>query len=66
MLTYEISEIIWCLVNNINIKFNTYNIRGVSSSGAKGAYAPDQIRNSMFLPLRKKALMGGIGDRRYN
>ena len=27
-------------------------------------YAPYKIRNSMFLPLMKKALMGGIGGRR--
>ena len=48
--------------------------RGVSSHGASGTYvpeesnqrgtytpskyAPDEIRNSMFLPLMKKALMG--------
>ena len=42
--------------------------RGMSSSGAKGPYAPDEsnqhapnkIRNSMFLPLMKKARIGGI------
>ena len=27
-------------------------------------YAPYEVRNSMFLPLMKKALMGGIGGRR--
>ena len=27
-------------------------------------YAPDKIQNSMFLPLMKKAQMGGIGGRR--
>ena len=26
-------------------------IRGVSSRGEEGAYAPDEIRNSIFLPL---------------
>ena len=35
--------------------------RGVSSGGA---YTPDEILNSIFLPLRKKALMGDIGCRR--
>ena len=41
--------------------------RGMSSRGAKGAYAPDEsnehdphkIRDSMFLPLMKKARRGG-------
>ena len=26
-----------------------------------GVYAPDEIQNSMFLPLMNKALMGGKG-----
>ena len=30
------------------------------------AYAADEIRNNMFLPLIKKALTGGIGGRRQN
>ena len=29
-------------------------------------YAPDEIRNSMFLPLMKKALMGVIEGRHQN
>ena len=29
-------------------------------------YNPDEIWNSMFLPLMKKALMGGIGGRSQN
>ena len=55
--------------------------RGVWSRGTWGAYtpyyessicsplnmhAPDEIRNSMFMPRIKKALMGGIGCRRQN
>ena len=28
---------------------------------SRGAYAPDEIQNSMFLPLMKKALMGVNG-----
>ena len=35
----------------------------MSNSGAKGAYAPDGIQPSIFLPLIKKALMGGIVGR---
>ena len=31
-----------------------------------GVYSPDEIRNSMFLTLMKKALIGGIGGRRQN
>ena len=27
-----------------------------------GVYAPDEIQNSIFLPLMNKALMGGKGD----
>ena len=34
--------------------------RSVSHRGAKGIYAPDEIQKSMFVPLMKKALMGGI------
>ena len=34
--------------------------RGVQRRGIKGAYAPDEILNSMFLPLMKKALTWGI------
>ena len=42
--------------------------------GACGAYAEacpgfilnDEIRNNMFLPLMKKAFMGGIGGRPQN
>ena len=57
-------------------------IRGVPSHGALGVYAPDEsnqwvicppsryapdeIRDSIFLPLMKKALMEGIGGRRQN
>ena len=45
-------------------------IRGVSSRGAyaldesnqeEHKYAPDEIQNSMFLPLMKNVLMGAYG-----
>ena len=29
-------------------------------------YAPDEIRISIFLPLMKKAFMGGIGGKHQN
>ena len=28
----------------------------------EGTYAPDEFKDSMFLPLMKRALIGGIGD----
>ena len=39
-----------------------YN-RGVPSRESKGEYALDEIRNTMFLPLMKKALMRAKGGR---
>ena len=49
----------------ITIRMHTLrlNYRGVWSREAKGAYAPHEILNSMFLPLIKKSVGGSIGGR---
>ena len=45
---------------------NRYIILRTEACGVLGAFAPDEIRISMFLPLMKKAHLGGIRGRRQD
>ena len=42
------------------------NQGGICPPPPPSKYASGEIQNSMFLPLMRKALMGGIGGRRQN
>ena len=61
--SYKLTYVLSC-----NIGTRVVSSRDISGAlnkirCAPSKYAPEEIKNSMFLPLIKKAFMGGIGGR---